>query len=738
MPIHQDIPSLSSPGLLFFSENGLALQLEITDSKDVRLLHFGRLPAAPDTSAEDEDLARSNGQPAVHSEQLLLYERLSDVQKPFCRLLELQLTGEDRAEYHGRTHRASYPGLRMEYASHADYRNKQGRKLEFVLLDPVTELRATQHFQFLDGVSHVVRCWTELQNEGKDAVSVEYISSFAFSGLDQEGTAARDDKMCLTLAYNGWQSELQWRTYTLPELGMPQMTDRSSKRITGSNTGSWSAAELIPMAVLQNTDSHTAYFWQIEHNGSWHWELFEQGNLLSLLAGGPNEHDNHWWKKLEPGESFASVVVAAGSVCGGFEEAAQRLTEYRRRIRRPNEDNRLLPVIFNDYMNCLWGKPTTEQLLPLIDSAAETGCEVFCIDAGWYADGLWWDEVGEWLPSRERFPEGLPFVLKKIRDKGMVPGLWLELEVMGINSLKLADTDDSWFFMRHGKRVKDRSRYQLDYRNPEVRAYADRVISRLVEEYGVGYIKMDYNINSGVGTELEADSFGDGLLAHNRAYLAWLDGVFAKYPDLIIENCSSGGMRMDYAMLSRHSIQSTSDQENYLNYALIAAGCPGALTPEQAAVWSYPLREGDDEEVIFNMVNAMLLRIHQSGHLAELSPERRTLVQEGIDYYKKIRGFIPEALPFWPLGLPDPGAAYASLGLKAGDRMFIAVWQLKDTEEACLLSLPGLYGQDVQLFKCAYPKQAADTVYTWDHEWNRFMVQLPGAGTARLFEFVTG
>lgn len=62
-------------------------------------------------------------------------------------------------------------------------------------------------------------------------------------------------------------------------------------------------------------------------------------------------------------------------------------------IRRPNEDNELLRIIFNDYMNCLWGSPTTEKLLPLIDAAAEVGCEYFCIDAGWYAPGEWWDGV---------------------------------------------------------------------------------------------------------------------------------------------------------------------------------------------------------------------------------------------------------------------------------------------------------------------------------------------------------
>ena len=55
--------------------------------------------------------------------------------------------------------------------------------------------------------------------------------------------------------------------------------------------------------------------------------------------------------------------------------------------------------------------------------------------------------------------------------------------------------------MRHGKRVLKNSRYLLDFRNPEVRAYLDQVIARLVNDYGVGYIKMDYNVDSLQGTE---------------------------------------------------------------------------------------------------------------------------------------------------------------------------------------------------------------------------------------------
>ncbi|MCC3376068.1 glycoside hydrolase family 36 protein [Cohnella sp. REN36] len=688
------------------AENGIYLTVKVTEEGDVRLLHFG--PAPYDGTDVREEQAQG------------------------YRLLELQLTGEDRAEYHGRTHRASYPGLRMRYADHRDTRNATGRKLEIVQKDPVTGLTATSHFQFFNGIS-VTRCWTELHHEGAEPVGVEYVSSFALTGLDRGGAADRDEKMRLSIPHTGWQSELQWRTYALPELGLSHVTDRGSKRISCSNTGSWSAAEHLPMALLDNRETDTQLYWQIEHNGSWHWEIFEQFDRLTLLASGPTEHDNHWWIELAPGETFASVPCAVGTSTGGFDAAIGELTRYRRAIRRPNDDNRLLRVIFNDYMNCLWGKPTTAKLLPLVDAAAEAGCEYFCIDAGWYAPGDWWDGVGEWLPSDERFPEGIKYVLDYIRGKGMIPGLWLELEVMGIHSPKLRDADDSWFFMRHGKRVKDRSRYQLDYRNPAVIAHANEVVRRLVEDYGVGYIKMDYNINAGIGTETDADSFGDGLLQHNRAYLAWLDGIFAKYPDLVIENCSSGGMRMDYAMLSRHSIQSTSDQEDCVNYAAIAAASPSALTPEQSAIWSYPLREGDDEEVVFNMVNAMLLRVHQSGHLAELSPRRRALVKEALDYYRAMRGDIAAGLPFWPLGLPTQQDDWICLGLRHGDRAYLAVWRVRGDSRETTLPVPAWAGAEVDV-RIAYPGAHAGSEAVWLREAGAVRVTLPCCRTARLLE----
>ena len=295
---------------------------------------------------------------------------------------------------------------------------------------------------------------------------------------------------------------------------------------------------------------------------------------------------------------------------------------------------------------------------------------------------------------------------------------------MGICCPKAARVHPDWFFTRHGKKVHDRSRWQLDFRNPEVVEHANEVVDRLVRDYHVGYIKMDYNIEPGIGTELNADSVGDGLLGHERAYLAWLDSVFARYPDLVIENCSSGGMRIDYAMLSRHSIQSTSDQEDYLRYASIAANAPSGLTPEQSAIWSYPMKGGGREEAVFNMCNALMQRIHQSGHLAEIPEEDFTLVKEALDYYKTIRGDIKRALPFWPLGTSHFADTWVSLGLKTAHKAYITVWRRGAPDGRCTLPVDFLRGNEHVNVRCAYPANH-NTKCAWNPEKGTLTVDLP-------------
>ncbi|MEI3211003.1 MAG: hypothetical protein V8S42_00780 [Lachnospiraceae bacterium] len=127
------------------------------------------------------------------------------------------------------------------------------------------------------------------------------------------------------------------------------------------------------MGYLSNDEADTAIYWQIEHNGSWHAEISDQNDHFYLALSGPTEVQSHWFQNLKPGESFTTVPVAVGVSDADFAKAMGQLTKYRRMIRRVNKDDENLPVIFNDYMNCLFGDPTTEKELPLIDAAAVGG-----------------------------------------------------------------------------------------------------------------------------------------------------------------------------------------------------------------------------------------------------------------------------------------------------------------------------------------------------------------------------
>jgi len=658
-----------------------------------------------------------------------------DAKRLWARLVEIQAAGFNQHDHHGNKYTGTNPGGLLRYLSHSRSRTALGPAWE--IRQSGGGLIVSSYFQFL-GELPACRTWTVVENVGSEGILIEFVSSLALFGLSLGGAGAWQDKMRLHVADNSWCAECQWRSGSLRDFGLSaayrnqEGSGFSLNRVAISNQGTWSSLEHLPIGALENIETESTFCWQIEHNGSWYWEISDVAHELFLRASGPTYHEGLWSKRLASGEKFESVPVTFARVSGGLEAALGTLTRARRLHRRRHPDMESLPVIFNDYMNCLWGNPTAETLIPIIEKAAEVGAEYFVIDAGWYAEvgETWWESVGAWQPSTTRFPLGLGDIIQRIRGKGMIPGLWLEIEVMGINCPLVPKLPDEWFFLRDGKRVIDHGRYQLDFRNPEVRAHADGTLERLVREFGVGYLKMDYNINAGPGTDFASDSPGDGLLRHNRAYLDWIRSVFDRYPQLIIENCSSGGLRMDYAQLSVHSIQSVSDQTDYRLNAIIAAACVSAVTPEQAAVWSYPLKGADEEETIFNMVSVLLLRIHQSGCIQEISSACLQLVKEGIALYKRIRTDIPKGIPFWPLGLPRFGDGWAAFGLDCGRTGYVAVWRLDGQSRSVKISLPP--GTRKQTFKCIYP-EARSPKFAWSSE--KAMITLPRAHSARLFEF---
>lgn len=628
-------------------------------------------------------------------------------------LAEIVTAGAGRTAASDRLAHTSVGSL-LRYVEHREWSTSQARVLE---IDQVLDgLRVTSRLEMPKSAA-AVRATLRVVNRGSGRIVLRSLASWT-GGFTTVG--AGDDPLAGWTRVEGrsdWLGEGRWECKPLRGPDFPELAEhltghnpRSSYVVTSD--GTWSTGRWLPVAGVTNSSLGLAMAWQIEHNGAWRWEIGEdtEGGYVSL--SGPTDTDSAWTQPLDPGEHFASVPVSI-AFANGWDAAIGALTDHRRASRRTHVDNIAMPVVFNDYMNTLNGDPTAAKLLPLITAAGAVGAEVFCIDAGWYDDsGHWWDSVGDWKPSITRFPRGLAEVTDAIREHGMVPGLWLEPEVVGLRSPIAMQLPEDAFLQRHGVRVVEHDRYHLDLRHPAAVAHLDEVVDRLVADFGIGFFKLDYNINPGPGTDVAAPSVGAGLLEHNRAHLKWLDSVLDRHTDLIIENCASGAMRMDFAMLSRLAMQSTSDQQDFTKYPPIAASAPLSMLPEQAANWAYPQPDMIEEEVAFSLVTGLLGRFYVSGHLSEMDDAQRAIVAEAISTAKELRPFLRRAHPHWPAGLPMWTGEWVALGLGDDTDELVSVWR-RGGPTTTSLSFPHLAGCEV-IVSTVFPTNLP----LWQSEWD--------------------
>lgn len=550
-----------------------------------------------------------------------------------------------------------------------------------------------------------VRVKTSVKNIGNDSVILTHLTSAFLQGIaaDEFLRGFEQTRLAFTYASCAWCGENQWRSLSPSDLGIYYCGTHVHKaNFHLEKNGSQTTSQNLPLIFAEDRKLGAVYYLQMEAPSSWHIEAGyrniaeqEKGSFY-LLGDAARERNGHFYSKLEPQEIYEAESSVIGCCTGGLEDAVRQLTLYRReKLKISNAWQGEFPVIYNDYMNALWGNPTLDRLLPLIDAAANVGAEGFCIDSGWY-DGLnefWGIHLGDWIPSVDRFaPKDLQYVLDYIKDKGMIPGVWLEMEVCNFNS-NVAKQNNSWFIQRNGIRVSEQGRYFLDFKNPEVRAYMMKVIDRLVS-MGVGFIKNDYNSDMSIGD----DKYGSPacqMQKHAQGFLSFIDDVRAKYPFMIIENCGSGALRQDNGTLSHFHLQSVSDQEDYRLMPSIVQGGLMNVLPEQLGVWSYPcplpfskqqsknlaevIQNDNEEETVFNMVSGMAGNLYLSGMLSYANKANLSLIREGVLQYRCMQHFIRTSFPVNPVGLTGIAdiKPFVVLMLENADRTeaYLYVWR---------------------------------------------------------------
>lgn len=649
--------------------------------------------------------------------------------------VEAQVCGEDKDSHLGAKAVCSSEGRRFRYVSHSMDNNR------LTVVQCSALLQATTVFDFGDYDGFAVS--TTYTNVSDAPIVLDEACAFVFGGF-----ASLCDVAGIT-AYTFGQShhqECQPTACRLADLGFRYGMPNSQRRLAFANVGSWSTKEQLPQGILDVNGSWLMF--QIESNNSWYYEISDLDGKLYLYLGGRGLAFNGWQKSLNVGENYTTdtVCVCFGSSLDGV---IGEMTKYRRIVKGTCDADKTLPTIFNEYMHLSWDCPTEQNTRRLAPTVAGLGVKYYVIDCGWHneEDGrVVYPYVGQWKQSNARFPHGVRATTDYIRSLGMRAGLWIEPEIVGKECTEMLNYyDDDCFIRRNGKRVCVMGRYFLDFRNAKVVEYMTETIRRMVEDYGVDYIKTDYNEDLGIGTDVDSDSFGEGLEQCATAYLRWIDDMRRRFPQVLFEACSSGGMRMDYRTLRHFSIVSTSDQTHYDLYPYIAGNVLSAVLPEQAAVWSYPvgsdyvingvfqpdeqwIRENvSDEQVVFNMINSFLGRLHLASHL-EMLPERQLrLVAEGIEYYNTLSAVKCTALPCLPCGFARFGNPFVASGFTAEGKTYLAVWNLSDGELCRKIPVGSEYTQ----VTCAYPR---DNTLEFSLTDGELCVSFTQKNQARFFE----
>lgn len=189
------------------------------------------------------------------------------------------------------------------------------------------------------------------------------------------------------------------------------------------------------------------------------------------------------------------------------------------------------PVFYNTWLT-FFDKVDIPLIFEQIREAKDIGCEYFVIDAGWFGKGHWADYIGTWV---ENEVEGYKGRLKEVSDEvhraGMKFGLWLEPERALKNADSVKEHPDYYFTAGNA--------YFVDFANKEAREYITEITCGLIEKYNVDHIKFDFNEG------ITYDCTKKGFYEYRKGHIEYVKELKRRYPDIYLENCASGGIRME-------------------------------------------------------------------------------------------------------------------------------------------------------------------------------------------------
>ena len=321
---------------------------------------------------------------------------------------------------------------------------------------------------------------------------------------------------------------------------------------TGSARGISSHQDHPFLAVLSpdaTQDHGRVYAMHFVYSGSFLAQVErDQFDQLRMVMG---IHPETFCWKLTPGETFQTPEVVMVCSDRGLGHMTRTLHDLYRTHLIPNH-NRKRPVLLNSW-EAVYFDFNEEVLLNIARSAAALGIELFVMDDGWFGKrDCPSGSLGDWIPDPKKLPRGLDHLSRELEKLGMELGIWMEPEMVSPDSDLYRAHPDWAIQTRNRLPMRCRDQYVLDLSRPEVEAYVYQAVETVLRSARITYLKWDMNrplTNLG-SAGLEPDRQGELTHRYVMALYRIQKRLTRAFPDLLLENCCSGGGRFDPGMLS--------------------------------------------------------------------------------------------------------------------------------------------------------------------------------------------
>lgn len=520
--------------------------------------------------------------------------------------------------------------VRLHYQSH----QIEDNTLVLTLADDVYPLSVTLWYRLYGDLPLIGR-WAVVRNEGETPITVRSAQSATWH-------LPAAEPYRLTHLSGSWGAE-----YQRQRLDMTQ-----SKVLLENRRLTCAAHQQVPFFALDARGEATETAGEV-YFGVLHWSgdfklAIEQNNLRQLSVCG-GMHDAP--RVLHPGEALQTPACTSGFTGGGFEAMTRALYDWQYDHLLPREkaaDER--PVIYNSWYPYQFNV-CEENMLGLVDRAADIGTELFVIDDGWMpgrtsdACGL-----GDWAVDMARFPRGLRPIADACHAKGMRFGLWVEPEMVNPDS-DLYRAHPDWMLTEATRpRTECRRQLVLNLARDDIRDWAISWLDALIGENSLDYVKWDMNRYA---TEIGAVG-GDAAdsLAIPQRYIENLYAIWAhlneRHPHVLFENCASGGGRTDFGMVPYADRINRSDNADPVDVMQMhegftmlfvpkTAGGAGNISPSPNGI------NGRDIPLDFRIHSGMTGSLSVGINLLTAPPAELDALREAVARYKQIRGDLQDA-----------------------------------------------------------------------------------------------